>query len=195
MRDRIVQELHKISERSMHLRSEFISEIEGKMEFYVRKVLVQDAKVQLLSKDKEQGNLIQESVIRNTSDFRWLWKKVNDFDRLEKFSDDEIFEDEVVFKLAKSKAGEADDLDEKPDHILQGYDCFSIYKHHDNSYEWRLCKIIGKEIKPEFKQMALEAFLPKGKKLAHTEDGNDDINLQSQIKFGYNQKASAHESD
>jgi hypothetical protein len=28
---------------------------------------------------------------------------VNDFDRLEKFSDDEVFEDEIVFKLVQSK--------------------------------------------------------------------------------------------
>lgn len=31
----------------------------------------------------------------------WQWFTVNDFDRIEKFSDDEVFEDEVVFKLIK----------------------------------------------------------------------------------------------
>jgi hypothetical protein len=46
--------------------------------------------------------------------------------------------------------------------MLEGYDCFSIYKHSDNSYEWRLCKIVGKETRPEFKQMAIDAFLELG---------------------------------
>ena len=28
---------------------------------------------------------------------------------------------------------------------LAGFDCYSLYKHNDNSYEWRLCKIMQKE--------------------------------------------------
>lgn len=42
MRDRIVTELTKIQERGMNLSDDFISEIEGKMEFYVRRVQVTD---------------------------------------------------------------------------------------------------------------------------------------------------------
>ena len=38
MRDRIVTELSKVEERGMNLSDDFLSEIEGKMEFYVRKV-------------------------------------------------------------------------------------------------------------------------------------------------------------
>lgn len=38
MRDRIVTELAKVEERGMSMSEDFISEIEGKMEFYVRKV-------------------------------------------------------------------------------------------------------------------------------------------------------------
>ena len=38
MRDRIVTELAKVNERGVNLSEDFISEIEGKMEFYVRKV-------------------------------------------------------------------------------------------------------------------------------------------------------------
>jgi hypothetical protein len=56
--------------------------------------------------------------------------------------------------LYQKKSTQTEVLDEKPLHITQGYDCFSIYKHSDNSYEWRLCKIVGKEIRPEFKQQA-----------------------------------------
>ena len=42
MRDRIVTELQKVVERGMHLSEDFISGIEGKMEFFVRKIGVND---------------------------------------------------------------------------------------------------------------------------------------------------------
>ena len=45
-------------------------------------------------------------MIANTEGLKWHWKSVNDFDRLEKFSDDEVFEDEIVFKLVQSKGSE-----------------------------------------------------------------------------------------
>jgi hypothetical protein len=28
---------------------------------------------------------------------------------------------------------------------LAGFDCFSLYRHCDLSYEWRLCKIMKRE--------------------------------------------------
>jgi hypothetical protein len=28
---------------------------------------------------------------------------------------------------------------------LAGFDCFSLYRHSDLSYEWRLCKIMQRE--------------------------------------------------
>jgi len=62
-----------------------------------------------------------------------------------------VFEDEVIFKLIISNAFNEEIMDETPQHLVDGYDCFSIYKHSDNSYEWRLCKIMGKELRPEFK--------------------------------------------
>jgi hypothetical protein len=151
MRDRIVNELTKmVYQRDILLSDDFISDIEGKMEFYVRKVTKRDnvATGSMQGTDYDQ---IQSSIADNSKDLQWIWHDVNDFDRIEKFSDDEVFEDEVVFKLIKRKSTKEDVMDEKPEHIIQGYDCFSIYKHSDNSYEWRLCKIINKEIKPEFK--------------------------------------------
>ena len=167
MRDRIVTELTKVAERGMNLSDDFISEIEGKMEFYVRKVsdtskppgpgLPKSA-----AGKAPEVDAIHDEVAGNTQGLMWLWKDVNDFDRMEKFSDDEVFEDEVVFKLVKKQAADEEILDEKPQHILEGYDCFSIYKHSDNSYEWRLCKIVGKELQPQFKQLATEAFLDLG---------------------------------
>ena len=63
-------------------------------------------------------------------------------------------------------------LDEKPAQFVEGYDCFSIYKHSDNSYEWRFCKIVGKVLKPEFRNQkaAVKAFT-KGKEFSDvTED-------------------------
>ena len=38
---------------------------------------------------------------------------MNDFDRIQKFSDDEVFEDEVIFKLIKSQTENEELLDEK----------------------------------------------------------------------------------
>ena len=59
--------------------------------------------------------LIQEAALSgNTKDLKWLWKNVNDFDRMEKFSDDEVYEDEVVFKLVKKQGADEEILDEKP---------------------------------------------------------------------------------
>lgn len=130
------------------------------MEFFVRKVVLNEAKNE--QEITTQRQMVQTSVVGNVKDLKWEWKNVNDFDRLEKFSDDEVFEDEVVFKLVQSKGSEEEILDEKPQYMQEGYDCFSIYKHSDNSYEWRLCKIVGKETRPEFKQMAMDAFLEIG---------------------------------
>lgn len=100
----------------------------------------------------------------NNSGLQWLWRNVNDFDRMEKFSDDEVHEDEVVFKLIKKQGADEEVLDEKPTHVVEGYDCFSLYKHSDDSYEWRLCKIVGKVLMPEYKQMAMQAFQDLAKK-------------------------------
>ena len=40
MRDRIVIEFNKVVERGMQVSEDFISGIEGKMEFFVRKVVI-----------------------------------------------------------------------------------------------------------------------------------------------------------
>lgn len=167
MRDRICSVLGKVKDSDIKLSDGFISEVEGKMEFYVRQVLKKDSAPQRRASDVDQMH-IQQSVVGNTNDLQWKWKTVNDFDRMEKFSDDEVFQDEVVFKLIKSNNQDEEVLDEKPDHILQGYDCFSIYKHQDNSYEWRLCKIIGKDLRPEFKVAG--QFLDALKKEGETQE-------------------------
>jgi len=43
-----------------------------------------------------------------------LWRSVNDFERIEKFSDDEVFEDEVIFKLIVSNAFNEEIMDDTP---------------------------------------------------------------------------------
>jgi hypothetical protein len=81
--------------------------------------------------------------------------------------------------------------------MLEGYDCFSIYKHSDNSYEWRLCKIVGKETRPEFKQMALDAFLELGRFSVKDQDSVENQSLleKPENKLGADYRTSAHESD
>ena len=93
-------------------------------------------------------------------------------------------------------------MDEKPLHLREGYDCFSIYKHADNSYEWRLCKIVGKELKPEFKlQGAIESFVDFGKKKVADKkffndgDDSDQFEQKKGEMFGENYRTSVHESD
>ena len=118
---------------------------------------------------------------------QWQWRKVNDFDRIEKFSDDEVFEDEVVFKLTKKQGVDEEIVDEKPQHILEGYDCFSLYKHSDDSYEWRLCKIVGKVLKPEYKQMAMKAFQDLAKKSGVSSSRGDNPNASNVRETGSDQ--------
>ena len=116
-----------------------LNEIDGKKDFFVRK---------LVSRERNGGGLLE-------------WRKVHDFDRIESFSqDDEKINDEVVFKLVYSpaidlelKTGGTEESDEVPQHVKDGYDCYSIYKHVDNSCEWRLCRIVEKEQRfAEFKE-------------------------------------------
>ena len=104
-----------------------LQEIDGKREFFVRKA----GPRMLLS-----------------------WRKAHDFDRLEAFTDDERVGDEVVFKLVYNPAlrlevatGGEEEFDERAKHEKEGFDCYSIYKHADNSYEWRLCRIVEKELR------------------------------------------------
>ena len=101
MRDKIVCELEKMTAAGWEFSSNFIADIEGKMDFFVRKVVVNDSALQNQEVSREQDQ-IKGPVIGNASDLKWKWKSVMDFDRLEKYSDDEVFEDEVVFKLVKS---------------------------------------------------------------------------------------------
>ena len=72
----------------------------------------------------------------------WTWQNIKDFDRMEKFSADEVLDDGVVFKLVDGSHGVEESMDERPQHISGGYDCFALYKHQDNSLEWRSCKIV-----------------------------------------------------
>ena len=155
MRDKIVSELRNINSRGMTLDQDFISEVEGKMEFQVRKI---------------------KSGERNNLDLIWEWQAVNDFDRVEKFSDDEVFDNEVVFKLSPGVGVNEELLDETPQYLGDGYDCFSIYKHTDNSYEWRPCKIV----KTEKKHEKLELY-----QMADAFGGNNYLTIDDSDEFFY----------
>lgn len=73
------------------------------------------------------------------------WTKVEEYDRLVKFTaDDESSQLVLKFEQTIYQMGRPIELSlETP----EGYDCFSLYKHTDFSYEWRLCKIVHKEKK------------------------------------------------
>jgi hypothetical protein len=146
MRDKIVSHLIKASDKIL-FSDDFLEEIEGKMEFYVRKVSALASGAGPARNDI--ANVHNKDI--GMENLKWIWKNVNDFDRFEKFTDDEVFEDEVVFKLVKTQGREEEILDERQLHVSEGYDNFTIYKHADSSYEWRLCKIVERELKPEFK--------------------------------------------
>lgn len=77
----------------------------------------------------------------------FFWKSIDDYDRLEKFTDTEANDGKIVFKLGLSELDYDDDTEQKE---YLGYDCFSIYAHSDGSKEWRLCKIVRTELKKEF---------------------------------------------
>lgn len=55
---------------------------------------------------------------------------------------------EVIFRLEKSKHRRGDEVSQKveEERDLAAFDCYSLYRHCDKSYEWRLCKIMQKEL-------------------------------------------------
>jgi hypothetical protein len=163
------------------------------MEFFVRRVKADDLRGQRNPAAGQKQPSIENYV--------WQWAPLNDFDRMEKFADpgvyqDEVFQDQVIFKLINTSGEDAADIeeyrDDKPKHIVDGYDCYSIYKHQDNSYEWRLCKIIKMELKPEFKFNAIQAFQELGEaKIANYNRDNTVYQsgqgkmMQEQDKYWY----------
>jgi hypothetical protein len=100
MRDRVVLELTRAKDRGMGINHSLISDIEGKMDFYVRKI-----------QDSTQARQNQDGSKK------WLWKEINDFDRIEKFSDDEVHENEVIFKLARKNGSTEEELDMRDQNI------------------------------------------------------------------------------
>ena len=204
MRDRITNELLKVEQRgyinikgrdiNFKFSENFIQEVDGKMEFFVRKVKFNQNKAY-----KAGGGIGQKQQVED--DYIWNWAPLNDFDRMEKFADledyqDEVFQDQVIFKLINTSGEDVADIeeyqDDKPKHIQDGYDCYSIYKHQDDSYEWRLCKIIKTELKPEFKFNAIQAFQELGEQKMGAKKTQSEIYesgqgklIQDQEKYWY----------
>lgn len=71
------------------------------------------------------------------------WCIAREFDRLGQFAQGSA-DSEVIMKLERSRHQGGDDQlgarEEERD--LAAFDCYSLYKHCDMSYEWRLCKIM-----------------------------------------------------
>jgi len=69
------------------------------------------------------------------------WEKADEFDRLAKYC---LEQNEVIVKMERVRAlgGFSEDKEQGG-----GYDCYSLYRHSDLSYEWRLCKIVNREQK------------------------------------------------
>lgn len=188
MRDRITNELLKVEkngsinvqgrQKAFKFSENFIKEVDGNMEFFVRKV----------------NQMQRSSIGGGNQEFHWRWDPLNDFDRMEKFADDEVFDGEVVFRLINTSGEDVNDIeeymDEVPKHIRDGYNCYSLYKHQDDSYEWKLCKLIKQELRPEFRgtQLAKDAFMDIGKASMknYKGEGQGSTNtIQDQDKYYY----------
>ena len=89
MRDRITNELLKVEQRgyinikgrdvNFKFSDNFIQEVDGKMEFFVRKVKFNENKHQNI-----EGAIVQKQQIDD--EYIWNWAPLNDFDRMEKFA-------------------------------------------------------------------------------------------------------------
>ncbi len=75
------------------------------------------------------------------------WSSVRDHDRLIQFSQQSDESSEILMRLDFPKhQGEEDILAGKEEERdLAGFDCYSLYRHCDLTYEWRLCKIMQRE--------------------------------------------------
>ena len=89
IKDKIIICLVDMNARSPQLKlDDLITQISGRREFFVRKIQNLNEKAQ---RARFGGN--------QTGDYRWTWRSCNDFDRIIKFSDDEVHREEVIFKL------------------------------------------------------------------------------------------------
>lgn len=94
---------------------------------------------------------------------RCFWKDItSDFFRVSCLTDDErILDNYIALKLDDSRGeghvhgiGHQDlDPDARAAQLTVGtepFDCWSVYKHADNSSEWLPCMVVGQRLKPEF---------------------------------------------
>jgi hypothetical protein len=70
--------------------------------------------------------------------------QAKEYDRMAKFaSAPDCTEILMRLELPKHQTDDIDVREEERD--LAAFDCFSLYKHSDQSFEWRLCKIMQRE--------------------------------------------------
>ncbi len=69
------------------------------------------------------------------------WKATRENDRIGQYSSDR----EIILRLDVPKHQGKDESLKEEERDLGGFDCYSLYRHSDLSYEWRLCKVMQRE--------------------------------------------------
>ena len=86
------------------------------------------------------------------------WKLlVNDYTRIHQFGENERDEGTLLLKLDSSREARINQEILLRDHHSM-FDCLSLYKHPDQSYEWRKCRIVRRELKMSFDQVKNSTF-------------------------------------
>ena len=81
----------------------------------------------------------------------------SDYCRFDSFGDNERGEGTILLKLDSSREARIKEQGELRDHPSM-FDCLSLYKHPDQSYEWRKCRIVRRELKPNYDQVKNSTF-------------------------------------
>ena len=86
----------------------------------------------------------------------------NEFNRIQTLSEAERTSGVILFKLDSQREKQMlQQINMRDDE--SAFDCLSIYRHADMSYEWRKCRIVRREVKDSLKviensQIDVEAF-------------------------------------
>lgn len=82
---------------------------------------------------------------------------VSDYTRFQSFGINERDMGQILLKLDSSREARIiREIEERDDASV--FDCLSLYKHPDQSYEWRKCRIVRRELKPSYDQVKNSTF-------------------------------------
>ena len=86
------------------------------------------------------------------------WKLLaSDYTRMHSLGEAERDEGTILLKLDSSREARILEQVQLRDHHSV-FDCLSLYKHPDQSYEWRKCRIVRRELKPSYDQVKNATF-------------------------------------